>query len=119
MKLAAILLALSTLIHAESLSLAWDANPAEEKVISYQINYGTTPALGQSLTATGATVSTPDLTPGVWYFSILAINERGDKSPSSPTITGTSIPAPTAPKMFRVVLTLEGTATVTPLETPH
>ena len=116
MKTLAILFTLSPLMmQAGTLSLAWLENPAEEKIISYQVNYGATPSLGESLTATGATATTPDLAPGVWYFSILAINEHGDKSPASPVITGTSLVAPTTPKMFRVVLTMKGTATVTPI----
>ena len=113
MKTLLTLLALALPLTAEIVKLSWDINPAAEKVTSYTISYGTAAnALTKSITATGNTVSTPDLAPGVYFFSIRAVNQNGVSSAASPAITHTSLVTPSIPTTFKIVI--EGTVTLIP-----
>ena len=108
------LIGLADYLTAEIVKLSWDANPVAEKITSYKINYGTAAnALTKSLIATGTTASTPDLAPGVYFFSIQAVNQNGVSSAASPAITHTSLATPSIPTTFKIVI--EGTVTLIPL----
>lgn len=117
MKLLLTSLALALPLSAEIVKLSWDLNPAAEKVTSYTISYGIAAnALTKSITATGNTASTPDLAPGVYFFSIRAVNQNGVSSAASPAITHSSLVTPSVPTTFKVVI--EATVTVTPILAP-
>lgn len=95
--------ALASLALAESVTLAWDANPAAEHVTRYRLDYGPTPELGKSVETPAPQVTVPDLSPGTWHFSVVAINSRGLVSPASEALSYVVLVPPTAPAKLRVV----------------
>lgn len=120
MKILLTLIALALPLQAKIVKLKWDANPAVEKVASYRVTYGLTPAMGQSLTVATNSASTPDLAPGTYYFAVQAVNVENLASGFSPQIshlvTPPPLPQPTVPMNFMVVI--EATVTVTPIPAP-
>lgn len=83
--------------------LAWDANPAAEVITEYRLSYGPTAELGKTEIVPAATPTvTLQLEPGVWHFSVLAVNSAG-AGPSSAEILYTLLVLPAPPNNLRVV----------------
>lgn len=61
---------------AEVVKLAWDKNP-EPDVVGYRLTFVKVPELAKTLITPAFVATTPDLSPGVWTFSVAAINKAG------------------------------------------
>jgi hypothetical protein len=93
----AFLLGGSAAVMAETLKLAWDANP-EADIAGYKVRYGTTPGNYPSVqdagNATSATVN--NLTPGTtYYFVVTAYSTTALESQNSTELSTTTAPADT------------------------
>lgn len=88
---------------AETVTLAWDANPPADNVTAYELRYGTDPAnlTGKSRVA-GATQTAVELAPGIYHFVVVAITASGIESLPSARVTHTVRPG--APQRLRVIL---------------
>jgi Fibronectin type III domain len=80
----AALYCLAYMLLADTVTLAWDANP--EPNLFYRVSYGL--ASGQHVTdlplVTGTETTTPLLLPGTtYYFIVRAVNSKGLMSPPS------------------------------------
>ena len=92
--LALLLYCLAYMALAESVKLAWDANP--EPDISYRVSYGTTTGNHPNVIEAGKNleVIVPDLSPGTTYFFVVrAVGPDGLISPPSIEL-GYTIPRP-------------------------
>lgn len=74
-------------VFAADLTVAWDANPVEEEVVSYTVHWGQAPRSSagfagypQSADVTGTTYALPELAPGQWYVAVTAYNRYGLRS---------------------------------------
>lgn len=104
MKTLITILLLALPLHAEPRTLTWDKNP-ETDVVSYRLTFVKVPELARTVTTSGLVATTPDLSPGVWTFSVAAINAAGFISAESKVIVTTiSVPPPSAPTGLRFVL---------------
>ena len=69
--------------HADTVTLAWDAN-TESNLAGYKLHYGNTPrsqgAYTHSVTIGIATTYTISLQPGTYYFALTAYNNVGNES---------------------------------------
>jgi len=80
-----VLLGLSSMAHAGTVNIAWNAN-TESDLAGYRLYYGETPraqgAYTQSVTIgqKDATAWTISVDPGVYYFALTAYDERGNES---------------------------------------
>ena len=76
------------------LTVNWTENlpPANmPPIVSYTINWGTTPALGTSVKRTASPFLATGLTPGTtYYFAVTATDKGGDNSLPSATASGTT-----------------------------
>ena len=81
---------------AETVRLAWDANP-ESDISGYKVKYGTSPGNLSSVVDVGnATTASLNLTAGTtYYFSVTAYNTASLESVASTVISTTPVPADT------------------------
>lgn len=70
-------------IHSDSITLAWDANPEPPTIKGYSIVYGQSPKQLDKLKMLGnvTEATLTGLTPGVWYFAARAISTAGVEGP--------------------------------------
>jgi hypothetical protein len=73
---------------AVPVTLAWDKNP-EPDVVGYRLTFVRVPELVKTLTTSSLVATTPDLLPGVWTFSVAAINKAGLVSKESEAVVTT------------------------------
>lgn len=100
-----ILAATSSLASAETLTLEWDANPAEEHVTSYTLVYGRTgEPMDKTVTVTSPlTTATVEVARGEWGFAVSATNDDGVESDLCPFIYHKVLRAkPSTPAKLRV-----------------
>jgi len=83
---------------SDSVDLAWDASP---DAVSYRVYYGTAPGVYNTFDAVPnqLTWTVDDLTPGIWYFAVTAIDIEGDESEYSNEVSE-EILAPKAISLF-------------------
>ncbi len=88
MKALALLLLTSFLSFAAptKVTAAWDANPIEDEVVAYVVEYNKPDAVKQSVTVAGLQASV-DLSPGLWTFSVYAVDLEGQRGPSSASVS--------------------------------
>jgi prepilin-type N-terminal cleavage/methylation domain-containing protein len=107
--------------HCGGLIATWPANPSSDGVVSYRVNYGTTPgAYSGSRSSTGTTIYLSGLTTGsTYYVSVQATDAAGNISPASSesnaTVADTTTPEapgdPTATSDLNGIVSLSWTPT--------
>lgn len=74
----------ATVLHAQKVTLAWDASPSPE-VVGYRIHFGTNAASYSFVTNVGLVRTQTVVVPhtGRWFFAATAVDAHGMESPFS------------------------------------
>ena len=94
--LGAILLAIPLLAQGVEVTLAWDANPAEELVTEYVLYMD-----DAEVARTGEISATVDVDAGAHVFEVVAVNRWGESDRSDPAVTP---PAASPPRTLSVTV---------------
>jgi hypothetical protein len=105
--IALILLLIPVLVHAGTVTLAWDPNQ-ESDLKGYKIYYGNAPGQPTKTIDVGnVTTTTITLADGTWYFAATAYDKSGNESgKSNEVFTTIDSVSPANPKALKITVTI-------------